>query len=258
MKKRLTPIAILGVMLAVGCVTLPSPDPAHATSFANFDRKALAGERLTVAYFGASLTWGANASDHARTSYRARMSQKLEARYPEAHFTFIDGAIGGTGSNLGVFRLSRDCLAYKPDLVFLDFTANDDIDSDEPETLATYESLVRRIVTKGNCPVVPVIFPFKWNSKPGTANDMKDRIAHLKIAEAYGAPIGDAVVYIQNMVAKDASIVEQIWNIDAVHPGDYGYQIFADAAWQGFEDGLKKQKVCHAPAAMLHADTYMS
>lgn len=251
-------VAVLGLMLAAGCMTQPYANSAPAASFATFDSLACSGKRLTVAYFGASLTWGANASDHARTSYRARVSQRLEARYPEARFTFINGAIGGTGSNLGVFRLQRDCLAYKPDLVFLDFSANDDIYSDEPETLATYESLVRRIVTQGNCPVVPMIFPFKWDSKPGTANDMKGRIAHLKIAEAYGAPAGDAIVTIQTLVAEDASIVERIWNFDGVHPGDYGYQLFADAAWRGFEQGVKEQRVCRAPATMLHADTYMS
>jgi lysophospholipase L1-like esterase len=230
----------------------------QAASFTQFDSDAKAGKRLTVAFFGASLTWGANATDHARTSYRARVAQKLETKYPDARFTFIDGAIGGTGSDLGVFRLQRDCLAYKPDLVFLDFSANDDIYADGAKKLATYESLVRRIVTKGKCPLVQVIFPFKWNSKPDTADEMKGRIAHMKIAKAYGAPVGDAILHIQNLAAKDKEVVEKIWNIDAVHPGDFGYQLFADAAWQGYEQGVKKDMTCSAPADLLHADTYMT
>lgn len=227
-------------------------------SFEEFDKKAKEGKRLNVAFFGASLTWGANSTDHARTSYRARIAQKLEAAYPEARFTFIDGAIGGTGSDLGVFRLQRDCLKYKPDLVFLDFSANDDIYADGPKKLATYESLVRRIVKDGNCPVVPVIFPFKWNSKPGTADEMKGRMAHLKIAEAYNAPVGDAILHIQNLVAKDESVADRIWNLDGVHPGDYGYQVFADAAWQGFENGVKNNLVCKVPEKMMNQDTYMT
>ncbi len=40
--------------------------------------------------------------------------------YPRARFTFHDGAIGGTGSQLGVFCLQRDVLRYQPDLVFID------------------------------------------------------------------------------------------------------------------------------------------
>ena len=80
-----------------------------------------------MVFFGASLTWGANATDPQLTSYRARIGQRLKQTYPKAHFTFWDAAIGGTNSQLGVFRLQRDVVRRKPDLVFLDFSANDDI-----------------------------------------------------------------------------------------------------------------------------------
>src|SRR6266436_5194617 len=119
---------------------------AGGPSFAEFDRRAQAGERLNVVFFGASLTWGANASDPLLTSYRAQIAQRMEARYPEAHFKFWDAAIGGTGSQLGVFRVERDVLRRKPDLVFLDFSANDDIYSDNAETLASYEAILRRLI----------------------------------------------------------------------------------------------------------------
>ena len=35
----------------------------------------------------------------------------LEQECPRAHFRFWDSAIGGTGSQLGVFRFDRDVLA---------------------------------------------------------------------------------------------------------------------------------------------------
>ena len=38
-----------------------------AASFAEFDAKARAGENLTVAYFGCSLMWSANASEPNET-----------------------------------------------------------------------------------------------------------------------------------------------------------------------------------------------
>ena len=60
-----------------------------------------------------------------KTSYRAIVSQNLRDRYTNAHFTFVDAAIGGTGSQLAAFRLQRDVLDYEPDLVFLDFALND-------------------------------------------------------------------------------------------------------------------------------------
>src|SRR3978361_1092161 len=69
--------------------------------FADFDRRARAGEHLNIVFFGASLTWGANATDPQVSSYRADAARRFEEAYPDAHFRFFDGAIGGTGSQLG-------------------------------------------------------------------------------------------------------------------------------------------------------------
>jgi hypothetical protein len=80
---------------------------AASPSFAAFDARARAGDRLTVVFFGASLTWCANATDHNDFSYRARVAARLTEKYPQARFRFHDAAIGGTGSQLGVFRLDR-------------------------------------------------------------------------------------------------------------------------------------------------------
>lgn len=230
----------------------------HAsTSFADFDQRAKAGERLTVVFFGASLTWGANASDPANTSYRADVANYLDAAYPQAHFKYYDAAIGGTGSQLGVFRLDRDVLRRKPDLVFLDFSANDDIYSDAPESLASYESIVRRLVVEAKVPVVQVIFPFKWNTADGTTDKMKRRTAHLAIAAAYHTAVGDAITYTQQVVKDGKFTLDQIWPADGVHPGDVGYQLFADAAWQGYQAAVAAKVVCAAPEKMLYADTYL-
>ncbi|MHC4887576.1 MAG: SGNH/GDSL hydrolase family protein, partial [Planctomycetota bacterium] len=111
-------------------------------SFAALDRRARAGDPISVVFFGASLTWGASASDPQVTSYRGRMMQYLQTRYPHTPFRFHDAAIGGSGSALGLFRLQRDVLRHRPDLVFLDFTANDGLHSDSPHPLACYETIL--------------------------------------------------------------------------------------------------------------------
>lgn len=172
-------MAVAGLVVAVACRTMPAVSAAETpqkpvASFAAFDSQARPGKKLNVVFFGASLTWGANASNPQLTSYHANVSRKLEAAYPKAHFHFWDAAIGGTGSQLGVFRLDRDVFSRKPDLVFLDFSANDDIYATDPQSLAAYESLVRRIVMKG-VPVVQVIFPFQWNIKSGEMAKVKWR-----------------------------------------------------------------------------------
>lgn len=230
--------------------------PAEAASFAEFDRRARAGDRLEVVFFGASLTWGANASDPPRTSYRAEIARRLERQYPQARFHFHDAAIGGTGSQLGVFRLDRDVLPRKPDLVFLDFSANDGITSADPETLASYEAILRRLVAEARCPVVQVIFPFQWDVAAKSTAGMKRRDVHLALAAAYGTAVGDAIALAIERVGRGETTLETLWPVDGVHPCDEGYQLFADAAWDAFLAAVREARVCRAPAAMLHADTY--
>ena len=245
---------LLALLLATSVIV--AADPLVGGSFADFDRRAAAGEPLTVVFFGASLTWGANATDQAHTSYRAVIADLLARRYPKAPFRCHDAAIGGTGSQLGVFRVERDVLSRKPDLVFLDFSANDDINSDDPETLGSYEAIVRRLVTEAKVPVVQVAFPFQWNIGRDLLPKMKRRLAHRAIAEAYGNGWGDAVELIVDEVEAKRATIAGIWDTDGVHPGDLGYALFAKAAWQGFERAVADARVGKAPAAMINPATY--
>jgi len=234
---------------------------AATPSFADFDRKAQDGEHLTVAFFGGSLTWGARASDPQKTSYRAIIGRKLEAHYPKAHFTFVDAAIGGTGSQLGVFRLQRDVLAYRPDLVFLDFTLNDGVWDTTPTTLAAYESLVRRIVLEGQCPVVQMFLAARDFVTVGTTGKMLRYQAHLDIARAYHAAIGDAITLMQTKYRDGKLNLDEIWppdSFDVCHPYDPGYAIYAEAGWNGFLQAVATRAVCRVPEKMLYSNGYMN
>ncbi len=233
----------------------PSPD------FATFDLKARNGERLTVAFIGGSLTWGARASDPQKTSYRALIGQKLEDAYPGAHFKFLDAAIGGTGSQLGVFRLQRDVLAHKPDLVFLDFTLNDNADITTPDTLAAYESLVRRIIGEGNCPVVQMFLAAKLMVEAGTTDKMARYHANRKIVEAYSTGEGDAITLMQNRWKAGELDLDKVWPpeaFDVTHPYDPGYALYAEAGWAGFQKAVADKLVCRVPEKMVYGNAYMN
>lgn len=184
-------------LLALVFASVVHQAEARTTSFADFARRRQAGERLTVVFFGASLTWARTRPIRSRPRTGRSIAQRLQKQYPEARFTFWDAAIGGTGSQLGVFRFDRDVARHRPDLVFLDFSANDDIGgSADSETLALYESLVRRAITDLHVPVVQVIFPFQWNVSGGTLDGMLRRDAHLAIGKAYNTAVGDAIAWL--------------------------------------------------------------
>ena len=175
-------VNIAGLSLALSSVAIGAT--GGAASFAEFDRRAQAGEALSVVFFGGSLTYGANASDPLITSYRGLMATYLKERYPKAHFSIHDAAIGGSGSQLGLFRLERDVLAHKPDLVFLDFTVNDGYDAKDIESLCFYETLVRRMIGQGIA-VEQLYFAFKWQFGKGyDLEGVPRRTDHKKIAAA--------------------------------------------------------------------------
>ena len=191
-------------------------------------------------------------------SYRALVEKKLIATYPRAHFRFWDAAIGGTGSQLAAFRLERDVLSQKPDLVFLDFTVNDSCYSEPaPSRRSSYEALVRRLV-QAWIPVVQVILPGKPDvlaNPPERPLDPK----HKEIAFAYGLPVADAVALVKQRVAKGEATPDQLWDHpeDGVHPGDAGYALYAEAAWEAFQRAISEKRKCQLPEKMLHDDTYM-
>jgi len=243
------------LLLAMTSFAAAAPSP----EFAIFDQKAQAGETLNVVFLGGSLTWGAQSTNPQKTSYRAIVQRKLEEAYPKAHFQFHDAAIGGTGSQLASFRLERDVLAYQPDLVFLDYTINDDpYTQPSPHRLAAYEGIVRRVVSTG-VPMVAVILPAKKDveaNPPARPLDAR----HKEIAAAYGLPIADAVALAKARVAEGKTTPDQLWDLpeDHTHPGDAGYALYADAAWTAYQEAVARSAKCAAPEKMIQADTYLT
>jgi hypothetical protein len=105
---------------------------------------------------------------------------------------------------------------------------------------------------------VQVFFPFKGDVARGNTLGMKRRDAHLKISRAYNTAVADAIFLGQHRVKAGQVTLDELWPIDGAHPGDVGYALFADAAFSGFLDGVRRDVVCRIPEKMLHAETYMT
>lgn len=244
------------VLLILSLILMPR---AYASlSFTDFDKRAQAGEELSVVFLGGSLTWGAQATDPQKTSYRAVVSKALQERYPTARFSFADAAIGGTGSQLGAFRLQRDVLAYEPDLVFLDFTINDGAHAaPNADRLAAYEALVRRLLSE-DALVVQAIFPMKRDLQQAEPVRPLDA-EHKAIAKAYNLPSGDAVALIRGKFLASEVTPDEVWDLpeDDVHPGDKGYALYAEAVWNAYLNAVESGVVSEIPEKMLHASHYM-
>jgi lysophospholipase L1-like esterase len=83
----------------------------------NFFNKAGKGQTIRIAYLGGSIT--------AQEGWRPKTFNWFRDQFPQAEISQINAAIGGTGSDLGVFRLKHDVLDHQPDLLFVEFAVND-------------------------------------------------------------------------------------------------------------------------------------
>lgn len=199
------------------------------TPLQNTRSRLMNDQSLRVAYYGGSVTVGHSATDINRYSWRALTTQWLAQNFPAAEVTEINAAIGATGSHLGAFRVERDIIAQKPDLLFVEFAINDVYNGESSQSAAeNYEAIVRRVrKALPNCDIVTV-----YVVDSGTASSIglfTQARAHDGVAEAYGIPalsIGKAVVE-KNGLKNNSSPGWSTYFNDIVHPTNEGHAAYA-------------------------------
>lgn len=223
-------------------------------SLKNFHEKARCKEPVSIVFFGGSLTWGANASDPQITSYRGLMMQWLREKYPHTPITFHDASIGGTGSQLGMFRLERDVQSRSPDLVFVDFTVNDGVEDTDIQSLASYERITRELLAH-KVMVVPVLMMFRAQAEKLDAPVPSRNQAHLQFADIYKLPCADTIPYVRNRVRQGIDI-NVIWPFDGAHPDDPGYRLFFEAVRNCYDKAIAENHVVVVPDKPMFDDLY--
>ena len=159
-----------------------------------FFQKLKCGEEATVAYFGGSITWGATATDPLKTSWRALLAKRLQREFPAARLVPVDAAIGGKGSDLGVFRMDRDVLPFRPDLTFVEFAVND---AQNPERLECMEGILRKLHTgRPDMAIVLVITGYGTESFESPREE-----DYRSLAAYYGIPAISVVPEVRRRIA---------------------------------------------------------
>ena len=188
-----------------------------------FLRRAKAGEEVSVAFLGGSITQGAGAVPLQENCYPFLTVQGLRERYGEK-IRYLKAGVGGTPSETGLMRYERDITrngTVQPDLVVLEFAVNDA--GDETEGIF-YESLVRKILRAPNQPAVILLFAVfsdDWN--------LKQRLA--PIGYRYQLPMADILeaVVPQFYDADKRVITKRQYFYDVFHPANAGHRIMADS-----------------------------
>jgi sialidase-1 len=196
--------------------------PARRNLGVFFD-KLRAGKAVTVAYLGGSITAGAGASNPEKTSYRALTTEWLRKNYPKSEITELNAAINNintSGSSLyGALRARRDVIAYKPDLVFVEFAVSD-AGEDEAAVKKAIEGLLRQLLIVSQPPEVVMVYA--TNAKRNVRAEWHDAIAaHYQVPS----------VNLQNQAwaMMDAGQIKpaEFWK-DSAKETDAGHKVYAD------------------------------
>lgn len=198
-----------------------------------FFDKLRAGAPVTIAYLGGSITAGAGANSPERTSFRALVTEWLRKHYPKSEITELNAAINSTGvsggSLYGSLRARRDVVAYKPDLVFIEFAVNDTNESEIAAKKAV-EGLLRQLLIVAQPP--EVIMLYATSSKRGVRAEWHDVIAahyqvpSINLQDRVWAMIDGGRVKLAEFW-PGASRPTASWK-DSVTPSDAGHKLYAD------------------------------
>ena len=187
------------------------------TRLKNLMKRATNGESLVIGFLGGSITQG-SLSSTPKTCYAYLVYEWWKKSFPNAAFSFVNGGIGGTTSHYGGARAWKDVLCYRPDIVTVDFSVNDDANEFFEET---YEGTLRRLLMAPSSPAVVVLNNVFYD----TGKNAQDY--HNRIADHYGIPH----VSIKDTVYPDVEsgkIVRADITPDNLHPNDKGHRLVAD------------------------------
>ena len=187
------------------------------TRLKNLMKRAANGESLVIGFLGGSITQG-SLSSTPKNCYAYLVYEWWKKSFPNAAFSFVNGGIGGTTSHYGGARAWKDVLCYRPDIVTVDFSVNDDANEFFEET---YEGTLRRLLAAPSAPAVVVLNNVFYD----TGKNAQDY--HNRIADHYGIPH----VSIKDTVYPDVEsgkIVRADITPDNLHPNDKGHRLVAD------------------------------
>lgn len=224
------------------CLSLPARERQKAPVFKmqefhqrdglpNIFSKIATQRQVRVGYIGGSIT-------EAKEGWRDLTFSWFRLTYPQTTFYQVNATIGGTGSNLGVFRLEHDVFREKPDLLFVEFAVNDAGET-RKDIIRSVEGLVRKTWTA--FPYTDICFVYTTaesycgdlvEGKPHHASEAMEEIAELYGIPSIHVGIEVARLYAQGKLILSGDPAENVHTIvftrDHTHPlPESGHPLYA-------------------------------
>ena len=230
----------LMVQAVCGQTTLAPAVECHPRGgLPNVLAKLQAGKDVHIAYLGGSIT--------AQAGWRPKTLAWFREQFPEATVDEINAAIGGTGSELGVFRLGHDVLRHRPDLLFVEFAVNDG--GTPPEQIhRCMEGIVRQTWRQNPATDICFVYTLAGNMLQTLQEGFYPRSATAmeQIAQHYAIPSIHMGIEVARLETEDKLIFKGpkpkteeektaigdkvLFSPDAVHPyTDSGHRLYLEA-----------------------------
>lgn len=206
----------------------------NLSAIAEVLKKAINKEKITICFFGGSITAGASATTpplpESGIDIKLPKEENIYCNRIANWFRDIFGCevdmynagIGATDTQLATHRLTEDVLCYKPDLVINEWAMNDN--PSMSQKWKTYESVVRKLLEED---IAVLLYSFC-----GTAGNTAQEV-HIPVAVFYDLPM---------LSYKDAFFSHEkflYFSNDKVHPNQLGHPMAALQICDFLTDVLK-------------------
>jgi lysophospholipase L1-like esterase len=178
-------------------------------------QKLAAGQPITLAAIGGSITTGYAAEPPRERGWAALLAKSLGPRVK-----LVNAGVSGTDSAAAVQRLQAQVLDAKPGLVIVEFGVNDQW-LDPAVRGSSYEGLLRRLLSAPRPPAVVVLGLTQQGNQPRDAVDLQ-----LALAAHYGLTAVDFGRWMQARVESGADRWATLYD-EPVHPNAIGHQRIA-------------------------------
>ena len=201
--------------------------------------RAQAGEVITLATIGGSITEGAGAKAY-QSCWAARLQAQFQKTYGTedgANVCLVNAGVGGTPSPFGYMRYQREIVNRVPardadglpDIVVIEYSVND---WQEPTHHRCFESMVKEILDAPNEPAVILLFAVFRNGF-NLQDDLKKigrnyDLMMVSIKDGFYAHIGK-------------KLTQDGFFADEYHPTSLGHRIMTDCLMQAVGDAAEAE-----------------
>ncbi len=218
---------VLSLVMILGLISVPAfASDVKTSGYDNLNNNA--GD-LVIGFLGGSITVAdGDSNSMGFNRYATRVTKWFQDKYPAKIVKQVNAGIGGTGSDLGKYRVMTDIGAYAPDVVFVEYAVNDTHYSRlYSETVrSNMETIVR---TLQSLPKVPVIvFLYSMHDDSYAKLNYTSIPDHQAVADYYDIETIDFYNYMKPLVEKgdfiwDKTKAGSLTN-DNIHPNALGHE----------------------------------